>query len=208
MAHMASHGKENAAVHTPVCEGKGMPVTSKFDSPAANTNSPAATLCSEWSGLLPIPMRNTHSYLTRRFSLAEPLSEVELAENILPRAEREGEDDVVGSCAKVHMKPAAAAAAAAAAIAPTTTTAPTTTDTPPVVVAQDATPSTMLKGKLMKLKRSSGGKAAWNKRWFQMEGGELSYYRAEDCPTRLGWMPLDRILSVTALDPLVVIPGT
>ena len=65
-------------------------------------------------------------------------------------------------------------------------------------------------GMLLKLKvsKSQPDKASWNKRWFEIEGGDLSYYRHKGLSERLGWIPLDRVQSVESVPPTSVIPGT
>ena len=62
-------------------------------------------------------------------------------------------------------------------------------------------------GHLLKLKASKeSGKAAWNKRWFEVIDGNLSYHRTQGS-SQLGWVPMDRINHVEALPSGSVIPG-
>ena len=94
---------------------------------------------------------------------------------------------------------------------PTHHASPAPPRTVPEVPPLDPTLASLLEpfagGHLLKLKASKeSGKAAWNKRWFEVIDGNLSYHRTQGS-SQLGWVPMERINHVEALPSGSVIPG-
>lgn len=65
-------------------------------------------------------------------------------------------------------------------------------------------------GYLMKLKQTHrwAKHSRWNKRWFQLRGGFLLYFKRQGMDTPAGWLRVAQIREIKALENNTIIPGT